>query len=107
MCTSAVTDDPELRMLAVPRPTVVRGICCWVETKLKSQFRRSGFIGTGAPAAAVPAPIVTAEVSAEADTTVTAVADIPKRLSPRICPNHFYATMFPNRDIDRICAVKP
>src|ERR1700712_5262942 len=44
MCTSAVTVDPELRMLAVPRPTVVRGTCCWVATKLKSQFRRSGFI---------------------------------------------------------------
>jgi hypothetical protein len=90
MCTSATTDDPELLMLAVPRPTVVRGICCWVATRLKSQFRRSKLIGIGERAAAVPAPSVKAEVkaevTAEAVKTVIAVADIPKRLSPGICP---------------------
>ena len=90
-------------MLAVPRPTVVRGICCWVPTRLKSQFRRSKLIGIGERAAAVPAPSVKAEVkaalSAATDMTVIAVADIPKRLTPRIFPTISFAMMFPDRKI--------
>ena len=40
----------------------------------------------GAAAVAVPAPSTKAEVTAEAVMTDIAVADFPKRLSPRICP---------------------
>src|SRR3954464_10366942 len=81
ICTAATPADPEVRISAVPRPTVVRGTCCEVVTKLKSQFRRSELIGIGAAAVAIPAPSPKAEVKPEVVMTAIAVADFPTRLN--------------------------
>ncbi|MHA7698326.1 hypothetical protein ACX9NF_00020 [Mycobacterium sp. ML1] len=53
-------------------------------TLLKSQFRKTGLIGTGAVAAAMPVPRVTVEAAS----TVNTEAQVPKPVSVCIMPVH-------------------
>src|SRR4051812_15992232 len=83
MCTSADTVDPEWLTYAVPLPRKTFGTWTALLTKLKSQFRRTGLIGTlvgpdgSGTAPAVPTPQNAAKVNA--------AANVPNRFRARIC----------------------